>query len=44
VVKGLNAGDQVVTAGQMKLRNGAPVTINNTVVPTNNPAPTPTQS
>jgi membrane fusion protein (multidrug efflux system) len=44
IVKGLNAGDQVVTAGQMKLRNGSPITINNTVVPTNNPAPKPAQS
>jgi membrane fusion protein (multidrug efflux system) len=44
IVKGLNAGDQVVTSGQMKLRNGAPVTVNNTVVPANSPKPTPTQS
>lgn len=44
VVKGLKAGDQVVTAGQMKLRNGAPVTINNAVVPANSPTPKPTES
>jgi membrane fusion protein, multidrug efflux system len=44
IVKGVAAGEQVVTAGQMKLRNGAPVTINNSVVPANSPAPKPAQS
>lgn len=44
ILKGLNAGDQVVTAGQMKLRNGAPVTINNSVLPANSPTPQPTES
>jgi membrane fusion protein, multidrug efflux system len=44
IVKGLSAGDQVVTAGQMKLRNGASVTVNNSVVPANSPTPTPAQS
>jgi membrane fusion protein (multidrug efflux system) len=44
ILKGLNAGDQVVTSGQMKLRNGSPVTINNTVVPANNAKPHPTES
>ena len=44
IMKGLQAGEQVVTAGQMKLRNGAPVTINNTVVPANSPTPTPAES
>lgn len=44
IVKGLSAGEQVVTAGQMKLRNGSPVTVNNSVVPANSPTPTPTQS
>lgn len=44
IIKGLNPGEQVVTAGQMKLRNGAPVTINNSVTPANNPDPRPTQS
>jgi len=43
-VKGLNPGDNVVTSGQMKLRNGAPVKINNTVVPANSATPTPVQS
>lgn len=44
VVKGLKAGDRVVTSGQMKLRNGAPVRIDNSVVPTNDPKPTPAES
>ena len=35
------AGDEVVTAGQMKLRNGAPVTVNNSVQPSNDSNPTP---
>jgi membrane fusion protein (multidrug efflux system) len=41
VLKGVVAGEQVVTAGQLKLRNGAAVQINNTVLPDNNAAPTP---
>ena len=41
VLKGVAVGDQVVTAGQLKLRNGAAVQINNTVQPDNNAAPTP---
>ncbi|MFI4954324.1 MAG: efflux RND transporter periplasmic adaptor subunit [Gammaproteobacteria bacterium] len=39
VIKGLKEGDQVVTGGQMKLKNNALVVINNSVVPTNNPNP-----
>lgn len=31
IVKGLNAGEQVVNSGQMKLRNGQPVVIENSV-------------
>jgi membrane fusion protein (multidrug efflux system) len=41
IEKGVKVGDQVVTSGQIKLRNGSPVTINNKVQPTNNPAPMP---
>lgn len=41
VVKGIAAGDEVVTAGQLKLHNGSPVVVNNTVQPANSPAPTP---
>jgi membrane fusion protein (multidrug efflux system) len=39
VVKGVRPGEEVVTAGQLKLRNGSPVQINNTVQPASNPAP-----
>ena len=36
---GIKAGETVVTAGQLKLRNGAPVFINNSIQPSNNPHP-----
>ncbi len=41
IESGVSAGDVVVTQGQMKLRNGAPVAINNSTTPTNDPNPTP---
>jgi membrane fusion protein (multidrug efflux system) len=41
ILKGVEAGAQVVTSGQVKLKNGAPVIINNSVVPANSPNPTP---
>jgi len=41
VVKGVNAGDEIVTAGQLKLHNGSPVIVNNAVVAPVNPAPNP---
>ena len=41
ILSGLKQGDYVVTAGQLKLRNGTHVAINNTVVPSNNPNPHP---
>jgi membrane fusion protein (multidrug efflux system) len=41
VVSGVNPGDEVVTSGVFKLRNGAAIQINNTVKPGNNPAPKP---
>jgi membrane fusion protein (multidrug efflux system) len=44
VVSGVKAGDEVVTSGVFKLRNGAAVLVNNKVQPGNNPAPTPTDS
>lgn len=44
VVSGVSAGDEVVTSGVFKLRNGAAVMVNNTVQPTNNPAPRPKDS
>lgn len=39
--KGLDEGAEVVTSGQIKLKNGAPVTIDNTVQPVDNPNPKP---
>jgi len=44
VLSGIKAGDEVVTSGLFKLRNGAPVQINNSVRPANSPAPTPGNS
>jgi membrane fusion protein (multidrug efflux system) len=41
VRSGINPGDEVVTSGVFKLRNGAAVLVNNTVQPGNDPAPTP---
>ena len=41
ITKGLAAGQQVVSSGQLKLKNGTPVVIDNRVQPTNNPNPTP---
>jgi membrane fusion protein (multidrug efflux system) len=39
VLKGVKAGETVVTAGQLKLRNGSPVMVNNSVQPSDNPNP-----
>jgi membrane fusion protein (multidrug efflux system) len=44
VVSGVNPGDEVVTSGVFKLRNGAAVQVNNKVQPGNNPAPKPEDS
>ncbi len=41
VLTGIKEGDVVVTAGQIKLHNGAPITVNNAIVPTNEPHPQP---
>lgn len=41
VIKGLQAGDVVVTGGQMKIKNGTELAINNSVLPRNSPNPTP---
>jgi len=41
VTSGINAGDEVVTSGVFKLRNGAAVLVNNKVTPANDPRPTP---
>ena len=42
ILEGVKAGDTVVTSGQLKLKNGSPVTINNDVQPSNEAAPRPT--
>jgi membrane fusion protein (multidrug efflux system) len=44
VLSGIAPGDEVVTSGVFKLRNGAAVQVNNTVQPSNDPAPTPPNS
>ena len=44
VTSGVNPGDEVVTSGVFKLRNGAAVVVNNNVQPANNPAPKPENS
>lgn len=44
VVSGINPGDEVVTSGVFKLRNGAAVQINNKIQPDNNPHPKPEDS
>ncbi len=41
ILSGIKEGDTVVTAGQIKLRSGFPVIINNSIQPTNEPAPQP---
>lgn len=41
VVKGLKQGDVVVSSGQLKIKNGSELTINNSVLPLNEPNPTP---
>ncbi len=44
VVSGIQPGDEVVSSGVFKLRNGAAVQVNNKVRPENNPAPKPEDS
>lgn len=44
VREGVKPGEQVATAGVFKLRNGLPVQVNNTVKPTANAAPKPSNS
>jgi membrane fusion protein (multidrug efflux system) len=41
VISGVDPGDEVVTSGVFKLRNGAAVQVNNKVQPGNDPAPKP---
>ena len=44
VISGVNPGDEVVSSGVFKLRNGAAVQVNNKVLPENSPAPKPEDS
>ncbi len=44
IIEGIEAGDEVVSAGAFKLRNGIPVTIHNEMAPTPQLAPTPKNS
>ncbi len=44
IVSGVKPGDEVVTSGVFKLRNGAAVLVNNSVKPSNNPTPKPENS
>jgi len=39
VVSGVKTGEEIVTSGVFKLRNGAAVQVNNTIQPSNNPTP-----
>jgi len=43
ILKGVERGQQVVTSGQLKLRNGMPVAINNSVQPSNDANPKPVE-
>jgi membrane fusion protein (multidrug efflux system) len=44
ITSGLNPGDEVVSAGSFRLRNAAPVVVNNTVKPADSPTPNPEES
>jgi membrane fusion protein (multidrug efflux system) len=44
VVSGVNPGDEIVSSGVFKLRNGAAVQVNNKVQPGNSAAPNPEES
>jgi membrane fusion protein (multidrug efflux system) len=44
VLSGVSPGDEVVTSGVFKLRNGAAVEVNNQVQPSNSPSPKPEDS
>ena len=41
ILKGLDEGAEVVTSGQIKLKSGSPIRIDNSVQPPNSPNPTP---
>jgi len=41
ILKGAQVGDTIVTSGQLKLKNGTPLIVNNSVAPANNANPKP---
>lgn len=41
ILEGISEGDMVVTSGQLKLKNGTPLIINNDILPANEAAPKP---
>lgn len=41
ILSGIQEGDEIVTSGQVKLRSGVPITVNNDVQPANDANPTP---
>jgi len=41
ILQGVKEGNTVVTSGQLKLRNGTPIAINNAIQPLSNPTPKP---
>src|SRR5690606_14260387 len=43
IEQGINVGDEVVTSGQLKLKNGSLIVINNNIQPPNDPNPKPKQ-
>jgi membrane fusion protein (multidrug efflux system) len=44
VLSGVKEGDEVITSGGFKVNSGAPVVIDNSVQPSNNPAPQPPET
>jgi membrane fusion protein, multidrug efflux system len=44
IISGINPGDEVVSSGVFRLRNGAPVLVNNVVKPANSASPKPEDS
>jgi membrane fusion protein (multidrug efflux system) len=44
IISGINPGDEVVSSGVFRLRNGAPIQVNNTVKPGNSTSPKPEDS
>ena len=43
IIKGINEGELIVTSGQLKLRSGSPVIVNNTAQPSNDANPVPVE-